>query len=348
MIPVNIPLLDGNEAKYLSECIQSGWISSEGPYVGRFEEMMATYVDRKFGIACSSGSAALDLAVAAAGIESGDEVIMPSLTIISPAASVVRAGGVPVLVDSDPETWNMDTGQIAAKITPRTKAIIAVHLYGLPVDMQPLLDIAHRHNLIVIEDAAEMHGQTYRGRPCGSFGVLSTFSFYANKHVTCGEGGMVLTDDEQLAEKCRSLRNLCFQPAKRFVHEELGWNYRMSNLQAAVGLAQLENLDRHIDRKRQIGGWYDESFRHLPGIQLPLQRVEYATNVYWVFGIVVNNRCTTAAIGLMSRLREHGVGTRPFFWPLHRQPVLRRRGTSDEQLNLVVQTLTTLLDDLSS
>lgn len=370
MIPVNLPLLDGREADYLAECIRSGWISSEGPFVSRFEAAMAARVERKFGVACSSGSAALDLAVAAAEIGAGDEVIMPALTIISPAASVVRAGGVPVLVDSDPVTWNMDPSQIEAKISARTKAIMAVHLYGLPVDLQPLLEVADRHGLLVIEDAAEMHGQTYRGRPCGSFGQLSTLSFYANKHVACGEGGMVLTDDERLADKCRSFRNLCFQPERRFVHEELGWNYRMTNLQAAVGLAQLESLDRHVTRKRQIGRQYQDAFQELACIQLPLPEADYAENIYWVFGIVLNERCTLSAGELMRRLGAQGVGTRPFFWPMHRQPVWQRRGlfvgesyphasmlaeqglylpsglgTSDDQIRYVVESLTRLLSE---
>jgi len=326
MVPVNIPLLDGNERDYLLECVETGWISSEGPFVRRFEEAFADRVERKFGIACANGSGALDIAVAAVGIESGDEVIMPTLTIISPAASVVRAGGVPVLVDSDPVTWNMDVDQIESKITSKTKAIIVVHIYGLPVDMDPLIEIAQRHNLVVIEDAAQMHGQTYRDRPCGSFGSVSTFSFYANKHVTCGEGGMVVTDDEQIAQKCRSLRNLCFQPARRFVHEELGWNYRMTNMQAAIGLAQLENLDQHISRKRAIGALYSELLANIDAVQLPLPQAEYATNVYWIYGIVCNEQLGLSVADVTDRLGKAQIGTRPFFWPMHRQPVFERLG----------------------
>ena len=324
MIPVNTPLLDGNERQYLLECIETGWISSEGPFVRRFEESFAASVGRKFGVACSSGSGALDMAVAAANLQSGDEVIMPALTIISPAASVVRAGAVPVLIDSDPVTWNMDVSRVEEKISARTRAILVVHIYGLPVDLGPLLNIAERHNLIVIEDAAEMHGQTYRGQPCGSFGLMSTFSFYANKHVSSGEGGMVVTDDEAVAEHCRRLRNLCFEPARRFVHDELGWNYRMTNLQAAVGLAQLEQLSQHIERKRKIGDRYSRQLAGLKGIRLPCESTDFAENLYWVFGLVCEDDARHPAETFMKRLAEQNIGTRPFFRPMHQQPVFRR------------------------
>lgn len=326
MIPVNTPLLDGNEEKYLLECLRTGWISSEGPFVERFEREIAQCIGRKHGIAVANGSAALDIAVVAAGIAPGDEVIMPSFTIISPATSVVRAGGIPVLVDSDPLTWNMDVSQIERKITANTKAILVVHIYGLPTDLDPVLEIARRHNLKVIEDAAEMHGQTYRGRPCGGFGLLSTFSFYPNKHITTGEGGMVLTDDDAVAEHCRRLRNLCFQPPRRFVHEELGWNYRMTNMQAALGVAQLEKLTPHIEKKREMGRRYQQLLAGTPGIQLPVASAEYAENIYWVFGIVLDPILYPPAVEMMARLGQQGIGTRPFFYPMHWQPVFRKRG----------------------
>ena len=242
-IPVNVPLLVGNEKRYLEECIDSGWISSEGPFVERFEQGIAERVERKHAVAVTSGTAALDVAVEALGIRSGDEVIVPTFAIISCINQVLRSGAKPIFVDCDRATWNMDVSAIAEKISDRTKAIMVVHTYGLPVDLDPILALAERHGLKVIEDAAEMLGQTYRDRPCGSFGDISIFSFYPNKHVTSGEGGMVLTDDSDLAERCRALRNLCFRPDRRFVHDQLGWNYRMTNLQAAVGLAQLEQLD---------------------------------------------------------------------------------------------------------
>ncbi|MBR8834038.1 MAG: DegT/DnrJ/EryC1/StrS family aminotransferase [Stigonema ocellatum SAG 48.90 = DSM 106950] len=325
-IPVNEPLLDGNEKKYLNECIDTGWISSEGPFVQQLEQQFATRVGRKYGIAVSNGSVALDAAVAALKISLGDEVILPTFTIISCAASLVRAGAVPVVVDCDRNTWNMDVGQIEEKITPRTKAIMVVHIYGLPVDMEPVLALADKYGLQIIEDAAEMHGQTYKGRPCGSFGEISTFSFYPNKHITTGEGGMLLTDDEYLAQRCRSLRNLCFQPQKRFVHEELGWNMRMSNLQAALGVAQLERLDEFVVRKRRMGQLYTELLVDIPGIQLPLQQTEYAQSIYWVYGLVLKDEVPFDALSIMQRLAQQKIGTRPFFWCMHEQPVFRKMG----------------------
>jgi perosamine synthetase len=326
MIPVNEPLLDGNEERYLAECVRTGWISSEGPFVRRLEMGFAGRVRRRHGIAVANGSVALDVAVAALDIGPGDEVILPSLTIISCAAAVVRAGATPVLVDCEPDTWNTTAERIATRITRRTKAVMIVHLYGLPVEMDPVLELALRRGLQIIEDAAEMHGQAYKGRPCGSFGEISTFSFYPNKLVTTGEGGMVLTDDHALAERCRALRNLCFQPGRRFVHEELGWNFRLSNLQAAVGLAQLERLDEFVARKRRMGAAYHERLRDVHGLQLPLAQASYAENIYWVFGLVLDDAVPFDAAEAMRRLAARGVATRPFFWPIHEQPVLRRMG----------------------
>ena len=325
-IPVNQPLLNGNEEKYLIECVRTGWISSEGPFVKKFEEQFAARVGRKHGIAVCNGTAALDAAVAALGIGPGDEVIMPSFTIISCIGQIVRVGAKPVLVDCEPDTWNMDVARIESLITSRTKAIMAVHIFGLPVDMNPILEIASRHGLKIIEDAAEAHGQTYRGRPCGSFGDLSTFSFYPNKHITTGEGGMIVTDDPILAGKCRSLRNLCFKPDQRFVHDELGWNFRMTNLQAALGVAQLERLDEFVARKRHIGARYRQLLADVPGIHLPRHKTDFADNIYWVFGLVLDHSVTFDAREAMVRLAALGVGSRPFFWPMHEQPVFRKIG----------------------
>jgi len=325
-IPVNEPLLDGNEKKYLLECIETGWISSEGSFVQEFEEKFAARVGRKHGIAVTNGTAAIDAAIEALGIGPGDEVIMPAFTIISCIGQIVRAGARPVLVDSNPETWNMDVNQIEAKITSHTKAIMAVHIFGLPVDMDVILNIAERHQLKVIEDAAQMHGQTYKGQACGSFGDISTFSFYPNKHITTGEGGMIVTNDDQLAEQCRSLRNLCFQSQKRFVHERLGWNMRMTNMQAALGLAQLERLDEFVTRKRHMGLRYGELLSGVADIQLPLARTEYADNIYWVYGLMIDESLGVDAEEIMRRLAAKSVGSRPFFCPMHQQPVLRRMG----------------------
>ncbi|WP_417835091.1 DegT/DnrJ/EryC1/StrS family aminotransferase [Thalassospira xiamenensis] len=323
-IPVNDPKLDGNERTYLLDCIDTGWISSEGPYIERFEAAMAEKVDRRYGVGVANGSAALEIAVAALKLSPGDEVILPSFTIISCVAAVLRNGATPVAVDCDPVTLNSTASHYAAAITPRTKVLMVVHIYGLPVDMDPILNLAEQHGLAVIEDAAEMHGQTYKGRPCGSFGTLSTFSFYPNKLVTAGEGGMVMTDDPALAENCRSLRNLCFNPNRRFVHDELGWNYRLTNMQAALGLAQVEKLDQTVARKRAIGATYTKLLASLPGVQLPLVRTDYAEGLYWVFSIILNDDLEMDAEAAMTILAAHKIGTRPFFWPMHLQPVFQK------------------------
>lgn len=338
-IPVNEPLLDGNEKKYLCECIDTGWISSEGPFVKRFEENFARRVGRKYGIAVANGSAAIEVAIAALGLGPGDEVVLPTFTIISCAAAIVRAGAVPVVVDSDPLTWNMDVRRIEARISRKTKAIMAVHIYGLPVDMAPLLSLAEKHDLKVIEDAAQMHGQTYKGRPCGSFGDISTFSFYPNKHITTGEGGMVVVNDVSLADRCRSLRNLCFQAKKRFVHEELGWNFRMSNLQAALGMAQLERLDEFVERKRRMGARYTDLLSDVDSIGLPLERTDYAENIYWVYGIVLKEDVPFLAGEAMKRLGKRGIGTRPFFHPMHEQPVFLKMGLFEKESYPIAERL---------
>ena len=325
-IPVNIPLVNGNEKKYLNECIDTGWISSEGPFVNQFEDQFANRVQRNYAVAVTNGTAALDVAVEALRIGSGDEVIIPAFTIISCIGQVIRSGATPVLVDCDPLTWNMDINQVEEKITKNTKAIMVVHIFGLPVDIEPLLEIAKNNNIKIIEDAAQMLGQTYNEKPCGSFGDISTFSFYPNKLITTGEGGMLVTNDEQLADDCRSLRNLCFQPKKRFVHERLGWNYRMTNLQAALGLAQLERLDEFVQRKRRMGKKYTQGLRMLNGVQLPLAKTDYAENIYWVFGLVLDDSIGFGAEEAMKMLGEKGIGCRPFFCPMNQQPVLREMG----------------------
>ena len=324
-IPVNVPLLNGNERKYLNECIDSGWISSEGPFVKKFEDEFAKLVNKKYAISVTSGSSALEAAISALDLKEGDEVILPTFTIISCVTPLIRLGIVPVFIDSNVDTWNMDVSQIEDKITSKTKAIMAVHIFGLPVDMDPLIKLSKEYGLLIIEDAAEAIGLEYKGRPCGSFGDISTFSFYPNKLITSGEGGMIVTDNEELAERCRSLRNLCFQPAKRFVHDEMGWNFRMTNLQAAVGLAQLEQLSESVIKKRWIGKKYQENLKEVEDlIQLPLQRTEYSENIYWVFALVLNDKTSfSGASEMMNELKTCGVGSRPFFWSLNEQPVLK-------------------------
>lgn len=334
-IPVNEPLLNGNEKKYLCECIDTGWISSEGPFVKEFEEKMSTIAGRRYGIAVSNGTAALEVAVQALGIGAGDEVIMPTFSIISCAMAVTKLGAIPVLIDSDIHTWNMNVDEIEAKITPRTKAIMMVHLYGLPVEVDKILALARKYKLKVIEDAAEMHGQTYHGKPCGSFGDISTFSFYPNKHITTGEGGMVVTDDEELAERCRMLRNLCFRRDVRYVHDEISDNYRFTNLQAAVGLAQLERLEEFVERKREMGRYYTEHLQDIEGILLPVSKTDYANNIYWVYGLVLDKQIEADNKTLQKLLKEEGIGSRTFFWCMHEQPVYQKQGlfTGETYLN---------------
>lgn len=321
---VNEPKLDGNEKKYLNECIESGWISFEGPFVKRFEESMAKLTRRKHGIAVSNGSTAIETAIIALQLGAGDEVIMPTFTIISCAAPVVRCGAKPVLIDADPCTWNMKVKDIEDKITSKTKAIMMVHIYGLPVDVEPILELAKKYNLYIIEDAAEMHGQTYKEKPCGSFGDISIFSFYPNKHITCGEGGMVLTDDDALAERSQLARNLFFSPKKRYVHEELGYNFRMTNMQAAIGCAQLERIADTVHKKRHIGRLYTELLKDVKGLQLPVANTDYAENIYWVYGVVLDDTIEIDADEMMNRLVAEGIGTRGFFWCMHEQPVFKK------------------------
>lgn len=325
MIPVNEPRLGEREIAYVNECLQTGWISSEGRFIDEFERQWAAYCGMKFGIAVSNGTTALEMAVESLDLKPGDEVILPSFTIISCAQAVIYGGGIPVLVDCDPHTWCMDVSQVEAKITSRTRAIMPVHIYGHPVDMDPLLDLAKKHNLIVIEDAAEAHGAEYKSRRCGSFGDISCFSFYANKIITTGEGGMLLTNDEEVANRLRSMRNLCFKKERRFYHTELGHNFRLTNMQAALGLGQLEHIEESLQHKRWLGKTYTEKLNHLKGLQLPVE-MDWAKNVYWMFGIVLDEKFGIDAVEFARRLSARGVMTRPFFLGMHEQPVLKSQG----------------------
>ena len=325
-VSVNEPHLLGNEKKYLLKCLKDGYISSSGHFVKEFEKKFAKRVNRKFAISVSNGTAALQLAYEALNIKKKDEIILPAFTIISCILPVIRSGATPVLIDSDPTTWNMDVSKIESKITSKTKAIIAPHIYGLPIDMDPLLKIAKKYKLKVIEDSAEALGLKYKNKECGSFGDVSTFSFYANKHITTGEGGMIVTDDIKIAERCRSLRNICFNNKRRFLHYELGWNYRFTNLQSAIGLAQLEKLNRFMVKKRNIGKTYNKELSQIKIFQTPLDKKKYADNIYWVYGLVLKKNSPISLNTLMKKLKKNGIETRNFFWPLHQQPVLKKMG----------------------
>ena len=332
MIPVSEPLLDGNEKRYLAECIDSGWISSEGPFVARFEQAFAARIGRAHGVAVCNGTAALEAGLYALGVGPGDEVVMPSFTIVSCALAALRRGAKPVLVDIDPDTWCMDARQVEARLSPRTKVVMPVHIFGHPVDMDPLLRLRARHGFKILEDAAEVHGAEYfsehlggRWLRCGAMGDAAATSFYANKIVTTGEGGMVLADDAAVAGRARSYRNLCFRPERRFYHTELGYNFRLTNLQAAVGLAQVERMDEFLRIKTRIGAQYRESLAGIPGLRFMPVR-PWAKSVYWVYAVELDPPRGLEAVTVMERLRARGVGTRPFFMGLHQQPALRDLG----------------------
>jgi perosamine synthetase len=325
LIPVNEPLLTEADFASVMQALRSGWISGSGPDIEAFEQRWAACCDRKYGIAVANGSVALHLAIALLDLEPGDEVILPSFTIISCVWPIVLAGATPVLVDADPRTWTMNVDQVRAKLTPRTRAVMPVHIYGNPVDMQPLLELADEHGIAIVEDAAEAHGADYRGRRIGSFGTASCFRFYANKLITTGEGGMVLVDDDLLLARARRFRNLGFQPGRRFVHAELGFNVRLTNLQAALGLTQVDRIDEIVARKRAIGRAYTERLSRIEGIELQVEQT-WGRSVYWMYGLLVRETTGLDAAELARRLAERGIETRPFFLGMHEQPVMRDRG----------------------
>lgn len=341
-IPVNEPLLNGNEKKYLNQCIDTGWISSEGPFVKSLESEFSNYCGQMHGIAVANGSVAIDVAIRALketyNWQDNDEIIIPSFTIISCAQSVIYNNLKPVFVDAESKTWNIDVAKIEQAITKKTRAIMCVHIYGLPCDMNPILELAQKYDLKMIEDAAQSHGQDYNGKKCGGFGDISTFSFYPNKHITTGEGGMIMTSSQEMYNKCNYYKNLCFTAENRFVHHDLGWNFRMSNLQAAVGVAQFERLEEFIKIKKQMGNLYQELLKDIPA-QLPLKKTSYAENNYWVFGLVLNRDVKFNAKEAMKKLAKEGIGTRPFFYPLHRQPVFQKMGIVDELSRPVSENL---------
>lgn len=334
MIPVNEPLLQEEDFLALQDTFRTGWISSAGKYVDAFEQTWSAYCGVKHGIAVSNGTTALQVAVEAVGIGKGDEVIMPSFTIISCASAVVRTGGVPVLVDCDPVGWGMNVEQVAEKITPRTKAIMVVHMYGHPVDMDSIMTLANQHGLVVIEDAAQVHGAKYlsnRSTPaaswkkCGGMGHIATFSFFANKLITTGEGGMVITDNDEFAARSRSLRNLCFRTDRRFLHTELGHQFRLTNMQAALGVGQVRRIEEIVERKRWAAKEYTDRLQGLAELQLPMEQ-DWARSVFWIYGMVLHDDVQFDAVEFAKRLRDLGVETRPFFLGMHEQPVFRDMG----------------------
>ena len=322
-IPVAEPCFNGNEKKYVNDCLDTTWISSVGSYINRFEERFAEYCGVKHALTCCNGTVALHLPLLAYGVGPGDEVIVPTLTYIATANAVRYCGATPIFADSCPDTWNIDPQAVEKVITPRTKGIIVVHLYGNPVDMDSIMDIADKHNLFVIEDAAEAHGALYKGRKIGSIGHVCTFSFFGNKVITTGEGGMITTDDDTLSSKMRSLKGQGMDPKRRYWFPEIGYNYRMTNIEAAIGLAQLENIEFHLDQRQRVKKWYQ---KHLERWS---EFVDFQTeqsgghNIIWMFSILLSDSVACSRDEVMMRLADMGVETRPVFYPLHIMPPYR-------------------------
>ena len=322
MIPVCEPFLSGKELEYVSDCLRTNWISSKGKYIEAFEEGFARYCGCKYGIATTNGTTALHLALTSIDIGPGDEVIVPAFTMVATVFAIIYTGAKPVLVDAEPSTWNIDPAKIEEKITDKTKVILPVHIYGHPCEMKAIMEIAEKYDLWVVEDAAEAHGAEYSGKKAGSLGHISCFSFYANKIITTGEGGMVVTNEAEIAQKARLLKDLAFSPEKRFLHTEIGFNYRMTNIQAAIGLAQLERINDLVAARRHNAHYYNSLLKEIPGITLPVER-EGAKNVYWMYGILIKNEFGLSRDELMVKLKEKGIETRTFFYPMHEQPVFQ-------------------------
>lgn len=321
-IPVNTPKIFRQEKLNVMDCLKSGWISSQGKYVDLFEKKFSKYNNRLYGVAVSNGTAALEIALKSLNLKKNDEVIIPTFTIISSILCIIKLGLKPILVDSDFNNWNMSVEETIKKINNKTKAIIITHIYGYPVEMSNILKIAKKKKIKIIEDAAEMIGQTYMGKKCGSFGDISTFSFYANKHITTGEGGMILTNNKKIFKKARSLRNLCFGYGhNRFNHDDIGYNSRLTNLQAAIGCGQLENIKWTVKKKRHIGNLYYKILRSNKNIVIQNLKKNYSSNIYWVFGIILKKYKKKL---IMKKLQKKGIETRSFFRPMHLQKIIRK------------------------
>ena len=325
-IPVNTPLINVGDASSVAKTIKSGWISSEGPSVKEFENKIAKFLDRKFGCAVSSGTAALEIAIRSLGLKKNDEVIMPSFTIISNAMAIVKSSAKPILVDVNLNTWNIKIEDIEKKITKKTKCLMIPHIYGLANDMDKILKLTKKYNLYLIEDAAEVLGLKYKNKQCGSFGDISILSFYANKHITTGEGGMLLTNNKRLNKKFKDYRNLCFGSKKnRFNHHDISWNYRYTNIQAALGISQLKRINKIIKKKHEIGNYYYNNFKNIKNIILQPNKLSYCKNIYWVFGIVLKRNNKNNITSVMKKLADSNIGTRPFFWPMHKQDAFKKK-----------------------
>jgi perosamine synthetase len=324
-IPVCAPLLGEREVELVTQCIRSTWVSSIGPQVQEFERKFAGFCDSKFGVATNSGTTALHLALVGLKIKKGDEVILPTFTMIASPNAVEYTGAKIVLVDADPKTWNMAVDDVEGQISDHTKAIMAVHIYGHPTDMRPLIELAEKYDLAIVEDAAEAHGAEYLGKRTGSLGDVGSFSFYSNKIITTGEGGMNTTDDGDLADRMAWLRAHAFgRGGKHFWHEELGYGYRMTSLQASMGIAQMERIGEMVERRRNHARLYNELLSSLEEDKITLPPEEkWAKNVYWMYSILVKNNVIRDE--LMQSLEKAGIETRTFFYPIHNQPYYSSR-----------------------
>ncbi len=322
-IPVSKPYVSSNNIKSINKVIKKGWISSDGPEVEIFEKNFSKKVNRKFSIAVSNGTAALEIAIKALGIKKNDEVIIPNFTIISNAISVIKQNAKPVLIDCDPKTWNINIDDIEKKINKKTKALMVTHIYSFSNDMDKIIKICKKNNIFLIEDAAEVIGLKYKNRPCGSFGDISTFSFYANKQITTGEGGMISTNNQIFYKRCKSLRNLCFGLKNRFNHDDIGWNYRMTNIQAALGISQLKDIETIVRKKMFIGMYYYKKLSLNKSIYMTPPSISFSKNIYWVVGILIKNKKILAS-NIIKKLKEHGIGARPFFWPMNEQNIFKK------------------------
>ena len=322
-IPVSIPEVSSEDIKSVNSVLKKGWISSDGPEVKIFESKFSKKINRKYSIAVSNGTAALEIAIKALGIKKNDEVIIPNFTIISNALAVIKQNAKPVLIDCDLKTWNINIDEIEKKISKRTKAIIVTHIYSFSNDMDKILKICKKYKIKLIEDAAEVLGLKYKNKMCGSFGDLSTFSFYANKQVTCGEGGMISTNNFDLYQKCKSLRNLSFGKKQRFNHDDIAWNYRMTNIQAALGISQLKRLDKIVKKKIYIGNYYFKKLSKNKNIYMTPPKISYSKNIYWVVGILIKNKKVLAQ-NIIKDLNKYGIGARPFFWPMYNQNIFTK------------------------
>ncbi len=320
IIPVCEPTIAGKEKEYLLDCLDSNWISSAGKYIPAFEDKFAAECHCKYGVACVNGTVALHLGLAALGLEPGDEVILPTFTMIATINAIAYTGATPVLIDSEPHTWNMDVTQLADKITPKTRAIIPVHTYGHPVDMDPIMELAEQHGIFVMEDAAEAHGAEYKGRRAGGLGHAAGFSFYANKIITTGEGGMITTNDAKFAALTQNLRDHAFSSERHFWHKYVGFNYRMTNMQAAIGLAQTEQMSGFVADRRRNAALYTELLKEIPGIVTPPE-AGWAKNVFWMYSLLVEDEFGMTRDQLRAFLARHGIETRTFFIPMHLQPI---------------------------